>query len=222
MIGAFAGLLVHQRLLQIEIDRTGQAAELARARKTSPMPTIATHGPRSRRFSIATTTRISPRCHGGASCATQAEKALIFYDRLLDGAESRDPVVMLDTARAAREAAMAQYAAGRFHEAVASLERSVRLIDAVEATRPNDPEVMRQQVQSRTKLGMLLWQTRKSADKALAEARRRSTSPNRSCDLHRVPSMPDQTWPGVCTTWARFCWNLAACQKPLSPIAAPS
>ncbi len=145
---AFAGLLIHQRLLQIEINRTARAAELARQQKN-----LADGNYRDARATI----QAILDCYNDPEFATlprrgelrraQAEKALIFYDRLLAGAESHDPVIQLDTARAAREAAIAQYAAGRFNDAVASLERSVRLIDAVEATRPNDPEVMREQLQ---------------------------------------------------------------------------
>ena len=170
---AFAGLLVHQRLLQIEINRTAQAAELARRQKN-----LADGNYRDARAAI----QAILDCYNDPEFATlprrgelrraQAEKALIFYDRLLAGAESRDPVVQLDTARAAREAAMAQYAAGRFQDAVASLKRSVRLIDAALATRPNDPEVMREQLQSRTRLAMIVWLTSKSTDSALAELRR--------------------------------------------------
>jgi eukaryotic-like serine/threonine-protein kinase len=173
VIAAFAGLLLHQRLLQIEISRTAQAAELARQQKN-----FADGNYRDARAAI----RAILDCYDDPEFATlprrgelrraQAEKALIFYDRLLAGAESRDPVIQLDTARASREAALTQYAAGRFQQAVASLERSVRLIDAVQATRLNDPEVMREQVLSRTRLALLAWQTRKSADSALAELHR--------------------------------------------------
>ena len=68
---------------------------------------------------------------------------MIFYDRLLAGAESRDPVIQLDTARAAREAAIAQYAAGRFKQAVVSLERSVRLIEEDALPKPRAPMIPR-------------------------------------------------------------------------------
>ena len=48
----------------------------------------------------------------------------------------------------------------------------MRLLEEVETHRPNDPEVMREQVQSRTRLGMMVWITSKTADRALAELHR--------------------------------------------------
>ncbi len=56
----------------------------------------------------------------------EAEKALGFYERLLAATDISDPVVQLDTARAAREAATIQYATSRFDESIATIELSLR------------------------------------------------------------------------------------------------
>jgi tetratricopeptide (TPR) repeat protein len=126
----------------------------------------------------------------------QAEKALIFYDRLLGAAGSPDPVVQLDLARASREAATIQYVVGRFQDAVASLERSIQLLDAVEAKRPGDREVTREQIQSRTKLGLFLWHTLKTSDRPLAELRRALSDAERlvGVDPHSVDARTDLAW----------------------------
>ena len=105
----------------------------------------------------------------GTRCVAQAEKALVYYDRLLAAAESPDPVVQLDLARACREAATIQYVAGRFPDCIANLERSLSLLDAVAAERTRDREIVREQVLSRTKLGLLLWETQKDFKRALIE-----------------------------------------------------
>ena len=197
VIGAFAGLLVHQARLRVEIARTARAAAAARKQKN-----LADANYRSARAAI----KAILDCYDDPAFAAlprrselrraQAEKALIFYDRLLAAAESPDPVVQLDTARAAREAATVQHAAGRFQDAVAGLERSVRLIDAVIAKRPNDPEVIREQVQSRTKLGMLVWYTLKKPERALAEMRRALTDAEHlvRSNPQSVDSRSDLAW----------------------------
>ena len=126
----------------------------------------------------------------------QAEKALIFYDHLLKTTSSPDPVVQIDLARASREAATIQFEVGRFQDAVAGLERSVQLIDAVGAKRPNDREVIREQIQSRTKLGLFLWHTQKKPDRALAELRRAVADAERlvESDPKSVDARSDLAW----------------------------
>ena len=172
-IGAFAGLLVHQASLQVEIDRTARAAEEARNHKS-----LADTNYKAARATI----QAILDCYNDPAFATlprrgelqraQAEEALGFYDRLLAATESTDPTVRLDTARAAREAATIQFAAGRFPDAVATIERSMRLIETLTSERPDDPELAREQMLCRTRLGLFVWQTHKDADRALAELRR--------------------------------------------------
>ncbi len=176
LFGAIAGLLVHQARLRVEVGRTARAARQAREQKEiaatnySPVP-----APRSSRFSPASMIRRLRNCLTLASSgATQAEKALVFYDRVLSAASSPDPLVQLDLARTTREAATIQYVAGRPQESIANLERSVRLIEAVAAVRPNDPEVIREEVKSRTKLGLLSWEVLQATNRAVSELRRLS------------------------------------------------
>ena len=53
--------------------------------------------------------------------------------------------------------------------AVATLDRSMHLIDAVLLELPNDRTVIREQLQSRTKRAMFLWQVRKEPTQPLSE-----------------------------------------------------
>jgi len=194
---AFGGLLVHQARLRVEIGRTARAALDARKQKNRADANY--QGARAAIQAIldcnddpafATLPRRTELARG------QAEKALIFYDRLLENAESLDPVVQLDTARAAREAATCQFVVGKNQEAVASLERSVRLLDAALASRPDDPEVIREQVQSRTKLGLIVWNTLKTPDRALTELRRAAADAERLVrfDPQSVDYRSDLAW----------------------------
>ncbi len=173
LTGAFIGLVIHQARLKVEIDRTARAAEYAHTQKL-----IADSNYKEARATI----KAMLDCYNDPAFSTvrrrgqlqraQAEKALGFYDRLLAVSETSDPVVQLDTARAAREAATIQYSAGRFEQAMATLEHSMRLIDAVLLKQPGDREVRRQQLLSRTKLGLILWRIRKNPSRALSELSR--------------------------------------------------
>ncbi len=197
VMGAFGGLLVHQARLRVEIGRTARAALDARKQKNR-----ADANYQGARAAI----QAMLDCNNDPVFAAlprrtelaraQAEKALIFYDRLLADAESPDPVVQLDTARAAREAATCQFVVGHDRDAIASLERSVRLLDAVLARRPDDPEVIREQVQSRTKLGLFVSKTKKTPDRALAELRRAAADAERLAqfDPRSVESRSDLAW----------------------------
>ena len=172
LIGAFGGLLVHQARLKLEIDRTARAAEYARTQKS-----IADANYKGARETI----QAMLACYSDPDFSTlprrgelqraQAEKALGFYEHLLEATSSSDPLVQLDTARAAREAATIQFSVGRFEQSIATLDRSMGLIDAVLRDRPGDPELIREQLLSRTKRAMFFWSTRKDAEHSLTELR---------------------------------------------------
>jgi tetratricopeptide (TPR) repeat protein len=187
LTGAFAGLLVHQARLKVEIGRTAQAADYARAQKS-----LADANYKEARATIQAmldcfnNPEFSTLPRRGELLRAQAEKALGFYDQLLARRKSSDPVVEIDTAHAAREAATIQYSTGKFDQAVATLERSMLLIDAVMLELPNDPGVLREQLLSRTKLAMFAWQTRKDAAHALSELRRAVADAERL--VHGSPS----------------------------------
>ena len=197
LIAAISGLAVHQSRLRAEIGRTAHAAEEARNQKS-----VADANYRGARAAI----QAILDCYNDPAFVNlprrnevqraQAEKALIFYDHLLKTTSSPDPVVQIDLARASREAATIQFEVGRFQDAVAGLERSVQLLDAVGAKRPNDREVIREQIQSRTKLGLFLWHTQKKPDRALAELRRAVSDAERlvESDPKSVDARSDLAW----------------------------
>ena len=107
------------------------------------------------------------------------------------------------TPHAAREAAAIQYATSRFDESIATIEQSLHLIDDVMARLPGDPEVRREQVLSRTKLALFVFETRKDAVRALSEFTR-ARSPTPSDWFTNIPnrSTLDLIWPGAFTTRA--------------------
>ncbi len=205
-LAAFGGLLIHQARLRVEIDRSARAAQ-----DTHEQKILADANYRGARATIQaildcySDPAFSALPHRNELQRAQAEKALIFYDRLLAGDDSPDPVVQLDTARAAREAAGCQYTVGHSHDAVASLERSIRLIDAVAVRRPDDHEVIREGILSRTKLGLIVW----NASFGLPTARSLSCAagcktPSASSDPFRSRLSIDPTWPGACMISAPF------------------
>jgi serine/threonine-protein kinase len=181
--GALAGLLAHQARLRAEKARA--AGNYQAARETIRAILDCYEDPA---FAAV------PR--RGELLRAQSERALGFYERLLAAAESTDPEVQLDTARAAREAATIQFAMGRPREAIALLERSLRLIEALRAARPADPVLAREQVHSRTKLGLIVWNDLKDADRALAELRGSSAAAERLVrdDPRSVDARSDLAW----------------------------
>ncbi len=197
VVAAFAGLLVHQARLKVEIARTERAAEYARAQKA-----LADANYKQARATIQAMlaccndpefARLPRR---GELERAQAEKALGFYDQLLATGQSSDPVVQLDTARAAREAATVQHATGKFEQAVATLERSMLLTDALLLELPNHRTIIREQLQSRTKWAMFLWRVRKEPAQPLAELTRAVADAERLVhdDPRSVEARSDLAW----------------------------
>ena len=81
------------------------------------------------------------------------EDALGFYDRILSGVESNDPVVRADTARALNDAAMLQIHAQNNREAEKLLGRCLRLVDGLLAEKPDEIEYVKIKADCLFKLG---------------------------------------------------------------------
>ncbi len=95
------------------------------------------------------------------------EDALGFYDRILSGVESNDPVVRADTALALNEASSLQVQVQHFAEAEKLLERSRKLADGLLAEKPDEMEYVKIKVDCLIKLGPCLLGLEK-ADQALS------------------------------------------------------
>ena len=80
--------------------------------------------------------------------------------------------------------------------AVATLDRSMHLIDAVLLELPNDRTVIREQLQSRTKRAMFLWQVRKEPTQPLSELKRAVADGKRlvHADPRSIEARADLAW----------------------------
>jgi tetratricopeptide (TPR) repeat protein len=81
------------------------------------------------------------------------EDALGFYDRILSGVESNDPVVRADTARALNEASMLQIQAQNHGEAEKLLGRCLRLAEGLLAEKPDEIKYVKIKADCLIKLG---------------------------------------------------------------------
>ncbi len=81
------------------------------------------------------------------------QDALGFYDRILSGVESNDPVVRADTARALNEASMLQIQVQNNTEAEKLLGRCLRLVDGLLAEKPGEIEYVKIKADCLIKLG---------------------------------------------------------------------
>ena len=182
LVGTIAGLLAHQARLRAALDREAEAAADARRQRG-----IAESNYRDARDAITgiLDALSDPRFAGSPRLAevhrAQAEAALAFYDRVLGRNESSssNPMIQRDTAKAAVEAANLQITLGRLEPAEANLLRAQRLYEALLAASPGDRGLLREQMVTHNKLGVLLARqdTERSVsafEGALALARRRA------------------------------------------------
>jgi tetratricopeptide (TPR) repeat protein len=179
LVGTIAGLLAHQARLSAALGREAESAADARRQRG-----VAESNYRDARDAITRILAVlsDPRFAGSPRLAeahrVQAEAALAFYDRVLAQADSSNPLIQRDTARAAVEAANLQFTLGRPEPAEANLLRSQRLYEALLAESPSDKGLLREQMVAYIKLGVFLFRqdTARSVtalEKALALARRR-------------------------------------------------
>lgn len=155
--GSFAALLAHQARLQVEVNRANEAARVAGEQRA-----LADANYREARAAIREIlARLEDSKFNGIPRrvdlrAAQAESALRFYDRVLGAAGSPDPAVRLDTAVAAREAANLQIGLNHLGPAEANLLRSLRILDDLADTSPDDPTLLLERMTSWLKLGVML------------------------------------------------------------------
>ena len=68
----------------------------------------------------------------------QREDALVFYDRILKQIDSRDPVVLRDTAHALMEAATLQAQVGRIETAKDQLRQALKIVKDLQENKPDE------------------------------------------------------------------------------------
>ncbi len=155
--GALIGLQVHNVRLRLEAGRTALAAQEARAQKR-----LAEANYREARAAIVRildtleTPDFATLPRRSEIRQAQIEAALGFYDRVLEASDSPDPAVRLDTAHAAREAAGWQARLGRGEPAEANLRHALRTLESLARDRPDDVEIVRDQLACWNQLGTIL------------------------------------------------------------------
>ncbi len=140
----------HNLALGTEVRRTQAQAALARLNYQEARSTIQ-----------AMLGRLDDRRRAGSAQLLglrhdQQQDALSFYDRILRQADSTDPAVRADTARALNEGAKIQDALGRTNLAGNYVRRSLHLAESLGSARPDDPSILRLRVECLAQLAVYL------------------------------------------------------------------
>jgi serine/threonine-protein kinase len=171
VVGTIVGLLAHQSRLRAALTSEARAAADARTQRA-----LAESNYRDARDAMTQIlSRLGEPRFAGSPRLTelyreQAEAALTFYDRVLGRAESSSPTIRRDTARAAVEAANLQITLGRTEPADANLVRAQGLYASLLASSPKDGDLIREQMVTHIKLGVLLMRTQTERSVAALEA----------------------------------------------------
>jgi len=156
ILASAAGLIAHNKRLRVEIDRANRATEQAKLQRQVAIA--------SYREARATIEKILSRLDEPSYLnlprreellRTEYEDAIAFFERVSAAADSADPVLQLDLARAARSAATMQLAFNRFEQAERNLGHALRLVEGLTSSQPDDVEVIREEAQVLGRLGIL-------------------------------------------------------------------
>ncbi len=137
-IAGFMGFIYwHNIQLRAEIGRTQAKAAEARRNYQEARSTISAMLDRLTDRRLAGSPRLLDLLRD------QREDALAFYDRILSQADSNDPVVRADTARALAQASLIQHGLGHTDRAEKSVRRAIHLIEGLRSKAPEDRAYLR-------------------------------------------------------------------------------